>query len=801
MESNEPKKIEYTGDRCWLLYRYKLDVLEKIESKDMRENLVNRPLKQWNYSSINQYDTILANSYHININTVETVVVTYRIKNDKNNKKNVIYALGYLNIKNTQSENLAVEFNYVCSGGSMISKDGEYRSGLIDFNCFFKILNDDVELLNLFTEIKDYLDSKISKRNIMVLMDFYFPNMYLKRKSMIKAELMCAERKLDLLAISWFRFFYSYSFGIISNHLNKSYKDIFIKHKREDGSFFNSLLKSHGERAINKLRYVCNELYGEKPNDIYSTKIGQKVIPLSLIEIQNPFNIQYRPWKELLINSKLTDLVINRVTNGFPIQNNWLFIKNKTHDLFDNPSQRLRIEKGAITKKITDILKQALIYSLFNIEDANRNKLENGLLEDKMIESYIDAYLTKKSNKSKYTSKEHINNSVSSSWVENDFKTLYNKIQDAISYTKEYMIISNTVLCIIGEYVGKTMYDSVFFSQSSDYYKKLVKNPFYRENYSHFKKYMFQICYNLLCINSKLGIIHGDLHLNNMTINPLIYKKNMDIEIKNPKIMYSFSDEQYVFDNNFYNLCIIDFSRAIINPSSQENLMSPEISKIYDIIRDKTTFFKKQTKTLIKYLIDTKPEFKSLEMQLYNVFMYNFDAVFKVLTALDIYNVSSKFIMFIENINLEKEISKASVDLIQRINKIADNILSVTFNNMLEKRDYGDIEWPAYTIIKEVFYEDTFDRQYEEGKVDYDNITDVFNFNAPLKHSLSRLSDYPEHIREVKAFKNNSVKKPSAALNKRFNGFIQKRKEYEMKRMENYNIINQLAKTQKEKNI
>ena len=61
---------------------------------------------------------------------------------------------------------------------------------------------------------------------------------------------------------------------------------------------------------------------------------------------------------------------------------------------------------------------------------------------------------------------------------------------------------------------------------------------FDKDNFGIFTKYMFQICYNLYCLNSKLYTIHGDLHLNNITLNTILYKKNAKIDIKNPKLLY-----------------------------------------------------------------------------------------------------------------------------------------------------------------------------------------------------------------------------------------------------------------------
>ena len=64
------------------------------------------------------------------------------------------------------------------------------------------------------------------------------------------------------------------------------------------------------------------------------------------------------------------------------------------------------------------------------------------------------------------------------------------------------------------------------------YFNKLINNKQIDKNignlltdYESFKKYIFEIIYSLYCLNIK-GIIHGDLHLNNITFNIQNYNNN-----------------------------------------------------------------------------------------------------------------------------------------------------------------------------------------------------------------------------------------------------------------------------------
>ena len=81
--------------------------------------------------------------------------------------------------------------------------------------------------------------------------------------------------------------------------------------------------------------------------------------------------------------------------------------------------------------------------------------------------------------------------------------------------------------------------DIIVICNKSQYYNNLIGNPFVESSHKIFNKYMFDICYNLYCMNSLSGLIHGDLHLNNVTLRAMTYKNVRDInDITNPTVLY-----------------------------------------------------------------------------------------------------------------------------------------------------------------------------------------------------------------------------------------------------------------------
>jgi hypothetical protein len=803
LKFNTINHVEISSYILWRLEQYKINFISKIniDNKILKSTIINKKSIEWKYSSLNRYPISNNLAYSLTMDTVNTITVLYKIKDIQKTDKEVIYNIAYLAVKPKDnhllyneilekehknkfdiSENLV--FQNICPNGSMISKDGEYRSGVLDWNVIQIILNDNPHLNGIFQYLLEYFQDALRERKYILLLEYYFPNDKLKNIYLFETEILCSSKKIHFFCISWFRFYYSYIFGFISNHINEIYKSLLLKYKKEDTVFFKSLFKKFSIDSIEEFRYICSENirgYHNKLQLHTKMKLGQKITPLNLLEAQNHFNIEYAPWKEFMIANKLSDLVINNISNGFSLTNSWFLIKNTEKGLFDNPSQSDRLAKSRIAIKIADILNQARIYTRQNINNIEGESFEIPELSSSLLGEQ-KTYIT--------------------SWLSSEFKELYKKIQESIDHSKEYIIMSNVSLNVISEYLGKTIYDSIFFTKKSDYYRKLVSHPFSKKSHPYFRKYMFELCYNLYCMNAKFGIIHGDLHLNNITLNTIFYTKNLNIEIKDPKILFVLShDEQYLFKHNFYDLCIIDFSRSIIHPDKYNLFKLDNIPDFYNIIHSQEHFSERQLTGLLGYLLSSKPEFNNLEVPLWNSILHHRDEFFKILTTLDLYNVTLKMREFIKNdpnlINTYKE----SIELITTLNKSADYYLSTVLNRLLEQGNYEDIqkmEWPLLTIIKDVFSSDNVINFSEK---DYHEIVDVYNFDNEIKFSLSSYAKFPDILQQKKKIVDNKVMLVSKK-EKKFRDFaIKRRKLYEEQTFKNFNVINIIMKRQYEKNF
>lgn len=780
---NMEKKLNKKSFTNWRLENYKARFINTIKiNEDVDKFLMKLDSDHWKFSGINRYKVMSTMAYRVLPDTTDTTAVLYKIKDTQQSEKEVIYSIAYIEIKPkkailpdilekkynakiNESDNIFISM--ICPSGSMMSKDGEYRSGVISWCILQTVLEKNPEVRKLFDYLVEHFSNVLKERKYTLVTEYYFPTDKIKNAIQFETELISASKKIQFFCITWFKFYYTYVFGFISNHINETFQKLLLKYKKDDIAFFNSLWKKFHVDAIEELRYIISNYLSSDIITLYEkTKIGQKILPLNLIEAQHFFDIEFAPWKEFFINYAVSDLVINNVSNGFSIAAGWFLIKNSDKYFFDNTSQTEKMERSSNAFKIAQLLNQAKIYTYQNV---NKEDYENVLST-----AYPETNIT--------------------TWLSDKFKVLHNKIDDDIKYTKETIIMSNVSLCIITEFVGKTLYDSIFFSNKSQYYKKLVSisGIFSVHDQENFRKYMFQLCYNIYCLNAKLNVIHGDLHLNNMTLNPSLYKKNVKIDVESPKILYVIDDNlQYIYDNNFYDLCIIDFSRIIVNPEMVIKLRRESIP--YELMSDKSRFLSKQVKDLIDYLYSSKPEFRELGISLETSLLHNFSSYFKLLTTLDLYNVTLKFIEFIKmNGNQLKNISKISMNLITDLNKASEYYISTLLPKMMSQRNFEEIdqmEYPILTIIRDTFYDNLLDVHKEDLK----NVVDIYNFNNEVKYSLDEWKNFPPELKNKDSMTKDEEEYQEFS--------IKRRKDYELKKWKNYEVVNIIQSRQKEKYI
>ncbi len=651
-----------------------------------------------------------------------------------------------------------VVFSFYSASPSYVSCDGEYRSR---FSLWESFISTRSENMDIWEDLEEYVKRIRMRRNWSIYTTYFYPKMEQELKNSeveyaIKSEFI----PLNVLTISWFHTIFDEMLDITKMHVNPDYKTIMLGAKDDDIAFVKLLIQKYGAERIETFRSNISHRINNFHNNSSYMQCGYKMIPLNIKEVQDPLRLRYKPWREFFISNKTNEIVLNNISPGFSIINDWFYIKNSRKGLFDNKSQYDRLKHSELARDILHILYEAQRGTYFATENLRTvNKTSSGIKR----------------------------------WISSKFKRLSEKIDDPINYSIEEIIMSEVTLAFTNEYVGRTVADSLLLLQKSKHYDSMLGHPFKPSGYDYFVKYIFEICYSLYCVNSKIGVIHGDLHLNNATIGAMYYQTADVMANKNKKnkVLYVLDDEhQYIFPNNCYFGALIDFSRGIINPNTYDVLRDQSLPLSYQLVDNEQKFRQTEISSLLNLYIQMFPNKMRQQEELIVLFKNNFDAVFRLLTCIDLYMFTirlSRFLRQSDILNIQK-----NVMLIESINRMAEKFITVDMNHLINDPDgYGNKimneEWPILSIIKKIFYE------YLDGNIYGNNlgvITDVYIYNNEMKYSLSHYDRFPDWMKYAKYNDNGNL----ININEVETARKRIRNEHEQITRNNLEMVNYIAK-------
>jgi len=684
---------------------------------------------------------------------------------------------------------------YICVGPSLESYDGEYRYRFnrpdIIMAAFEK-----KDLHDLWVDLHRYMKQKILNENLTIYTDYFYPRIAIEEKynKSLETDIESQNYKDNLLVLSWFMELIHLYQNIQENHINKKFNDIMFSNVNADIEFMRKMILKYNENTIALFAHSVTHMAVTRISQ--TPVLGQKIIPLNLADVQSPLNINGGAWNEIYINEVINTLIVNIISQSFPIYADWFYIKNTSKTLFDNTKiyERMKYSETArwISKKLTEAQRQ----------------------------TYYIGYETDPDGTKRFATPS--------------FEDLCHHINNNIDLTKS-MSMSNVALCVIGEYVGRTIADVPYLMGKSPRYAKVFQNVF---RMPYFSKYMFEIIYALYCMNSKCGIIHGDLHLNNATLTQIIthpkeqpdnivkdhtyvlyvldsksidiskhadsFTKNISHDVLYEGIMDHKNKYQFMFLHEFMYASIIDFSRGMIHPKflvsdafqnkDNDKKIVMQQKKIY-IQSQMNTIISKYSKILnVDYNVKDK-----LNIGLIN----NFDSIWKVFTAYDIYMFTDKLMRLLkmESKKIIK-IDSECISLLKKINNIAFYHLNELINIVDQKIPSSEIEYPNYSIIKECFSEYIVDQKMPSINREKMTIGDIYIYSNELKYSLDKFDNFPPYIKEWYGIKDLAhPEKKYRQKDPAHDEYIKRRKRLELRHKKNMETLWVTAKRQQEHNV
>lgn len=586
------------------------------------------------------------------------------------------------------------EINYVCFGPTYRSMDGEYRNRIMPVEYFNQSVTENIKQFEI---AEQYMLDRISNEDLDLHIDPYVHDEFKNKKGFINA-INESRLPIKMLTAAWICD--ALDMKLHPGHVNKSYPEVIV------GPYDSDVLNSMKlDKIQTDLTYIRDDPGGSEADKYTgSFAMGQKIFPLGLREITRREDINFSTWREIYISELASNCVVNYLSPSFPASSNWFYIQHNEPNLFDNETMHVKFNHSTIAGNIAEQLK------------------------------HID--------KLNYRRHEPINDK---------FFKLSRSIESSILLSDSELRLSDLALCLTNEYVGKTFATIVhmiatkeeltppYMPTMGDTVPKLLKTDTHAQlkyvfsDHLVFTKHIFELIYGMLCIHRQVKIIHGDPHMNNVTIKNEVYTKQ---SLANHYVCYIVDGVPYVTPYTGLTSSFIDFSRGLIG--DKERIIREFGPRFAEI------FFRDQNGRILGLLYQQFPELVSkYRIEIESNLVLNFPLMFKIITAIDLYSVCQNMLYMIELSELfqsDKSSHKGHVishpDNIKLMKSLSDEAEKIVIDG-IERICKGqikrqtDIEWPAVTLISKYFTSLT-----EINLKESDIIINIFSASNPIKYDI-----------------------------------------------------------------
>lgn len=604
----------------------------------------------------------------------------------KTNKTSA-YAILYEDLESKKSNK---SISYIALGPSLTSSDGEFRPYFVRLDVLIDFYE---EYTNIYSHLEDHIIELIESEIIQLGIEIH-PSEKIGSEKVNKWMSTIDESRysVKLYTYVWLLMFWQYNSGIAPNHVFPNFYSTMF----DDTSvkLYKALSSYESEENILKWAEYSGRFYPSvetrkrSVGNSSTLRLGHKLIPLTVSDVKNFKNPKYRPWKELYVDYMVGKLVINLIVPGLPIMGEYFFIQNTDHGMFDNDAMHTKLDLSKVGENIAESLEliQRQTYEVSNSKTPAKDDEEQ--------------------------------------FLNMRFKQLSDQLDASIEYTEEEIVMSGISMVKVVEHIGFTIRDLVKIGGKDS--REMI-GPLLTSQ-KVFGKYIFEIVYTLMCLNTKLGVIQGDLHLNNAVIFPLAktdHTKNETI------VIYQIGDRYYKFSHYGSFGGVIDFSRAIVTQYQIKKDFGEDFGE---------EFIQKQKNAILSVYKMFFPEFYAKYSFKLNEFLKeNFDLGFKIATAIDSYRLFGDMITLLKA--SPERILPANITLLERIRNISLNILTEKMQSILLKNDTMS-EFPHALILRECFSEFTISPN--DPLPETERLCDYYHYDRPLTYDHVHEKDFPE---------------------------------------------------------
>ncbi len=663
-----------------------------------------------------QIDTMRKIVYSMSIPPVHSMASTFQLKN-RLTGSGAIYAIIYGEEQKPYAIypsgsliHSGMILKYHCVSPSYSSADGEYRT---DFAVFISITVFRTYMSSLFNNVAKYVMERFSsRRNYEVSVQHYAFEKQQHTTKSLDIAINYYDLPLALLSVAWFKMAYQSYNDLLDTHVNPMYLTLF-KMTKKDTKFFKYILNTHGIAQIKLAWNLLSHTVSIPINSLLSVglesaihphlkRFGQKIIPISVLEAREFGNIKYPIWREYAISNRVSELVVNNVSSGFPLCYTWFFVKSDSN-MYDNITQKFRIEKGT---DITGIIK-------------NLGDIQTSLTQIGDVPKQKGAKL--------------------SSWIFHRINSFKDILSQPIEFGKE-LVLSDTSVVFVSEYVGKTFLYYLFHKDPK------VGDLLADSNLLILKKCVFEVAYNLYIIYKRLGVLHSDLHLNNLTVKEklMVWTKKEDEFTE----VYDFGKMKFVFPARAFNIALIDFSRSCV--------LSKHLPEMFDLNRPVKQFFLNklnlpeflydQTDRIVSNYLYIFPHMEKHKYLLFNFVQKHEEEMFKLLSILDLYYFVSSILQTVDEHSLP--IGSQASEFLKQCKIVTEKYvvtdIDALVNSTMNISSVSNMEEPMLHFVKVMFPD------YMVNTPNYSKVVDYYDIGQQLQFSLNTPDLLPIYISHAK---------------------------------------------------
>jgi hypothetical protein len=675
----------------------RLETIAKNKNLEWLEKAVQNFGYPW--SSIWRYENLANMKYLVPLRKTDYICTVFKISRKWVKKQTITtYAVMYSHVDGRK-----IIHDYVAISPTYRSADGEYRHRFVPVQQLVDHRNKNVDI---YDDVETMIAKQATKGEIS-FQTYSFLEDESKRQS-LEDSINNNRFILSFYAAEWFLEYTRIYLNRSENHIAAGYHEsmfgesdikVWNKHENfllnaeESGEFLHGLFK----------------LVTKPGQSVNTTELGQKIIPLTVRDVELSDDLRLAPWREMYITSRAGDLVINGICPGIPLMNDWFFIRGMSKELFDNAVSHVKLDHSdaasEIIKKLEDSRK-----STYVIDPIKKNEI----------------------------------------YISYKMEGFSSAIEIPMDYAEKELVLAPYVLVKSEEHLGRTVADIPMMMMFDDY--ALAMGPIFKD-INRFSKYIFEFLYNLSCLNH-YGIIHGDLHLNNCTIYEMMLYINRitgKMVVNNPHIIYECNGSQYIFSTSGRNVALIDFSRAFI---WDKGILSKDYNE--NQIKAIQTNYKGRMLNVMKFEFPDFTDAHKDDIEL--AIERHFDEVYKIFQISDTWKIMSGWEVLLQSIlDNPKYVGKFG-DREMILNQALPLVISIKdaaydffTSNMMEvmnnpKRISFDIPSPNKSFIPKYFSNFLVERFTPDPKNPI-TLADYYSDANELRYNTREYENFPPTIK------------------------------------------------------